>query len=339
MMVSPGRGMLTAMATPTTPLGSVTLVTGPSEFLSERTVSRALAAVSSADPDADVTPVAAARIGAGELPGLTSPSLFATARAVVVRDLQDLPDDVHDELVAYAQDPAPDVALILVHAGGPKGKRLLDLLRKAKVHEVAAEPPKPWELSRFVAAEVRQNRGTITDDAAEFLVDAVGHDLRALAAAVDQLVSDFAPEQITTEIVRRYYDGRAEVSGFDIADAAIEGRVDVALERLRWARHNREELPKLLGAFSYRFRSLTRLHEAPRGLREADLIREVGVSPKQLRDLRQQLRSWEPSGLATAIRAVAQADLDVKGGVGDPDHALERMVLSVVRARARPSPG
>jgi DNA polymerase-3 subunit delta len=149
-------------------------------------------------------------------------------------------------------------------------------------------------------------------------------------------VADFAPERITTEIVRRYYDGRAEVSGFDIADAAIQGSAAVALERLRWARHNREELPKLLGAFAFRLRALARLHAAPRGLREADLAREVGATPHQLRALRDQLRRWDEGGLVAAIHAVAQADLDVKGGVGDPDHALERMVLAVARARSTP---
>ena len=270
---------------------------------------------------------------------LTSPSLFATARAVVIRELSELPDEVHDEVVAYCQHPADDVALVLVHPGGQKGKRLLDRLRKVdRLVEIKTETPKPWETDRlagFVAAEVRHHRGKITDDAADFLIRAIGPDLRALASAAEQLVADFSPEPITTEIVRRYYDGRAEVSGFDIADAAIQGSVAGALERSRWARQNREEIPKLLGAFAFRLRSLARLQAAPRGLREADLAREVGVSPGQLRGLRDQLRAWHEEGLATAIRAVAQADVDLKGGVGDPDHALERMILAVVRARGR----
>jgi len=328
--------MLTSMSAPT-PLGTVTLITGVAEFLSERTVSRALAAVSAADPDADVTPVTASQLGVGELAGLTSPSLFAAVRAVVVRDLQDLPDTAHDELVAYAADPAQDVALVLVHAGGPKGKRLLDRLRAAAVHEVKSEPPKPWELDRFVTGEVRHHRSTIAPDAAEFLVAAVGHDLRALAAAADQLVSDFAPECITTEIVRRYYDGRAEVKSFDIADAAVDGSVALALEQLRWALHNGVPAVFVISAFASKLRELGRLHAAPRGLRGTDLAREVGVTPYRLNALSGQLRHWQPAGLARAIHAVAGADLDVKGGVGDPDHALERMVLTVVRSRSRES--
>jgi len=340
-MLSAGRDMLTAMPTATTALGAVTLVTGSAEFLSERAVGRVVAAVSAVDADADLTTVSAAQIGLGGLAELTSPSLFAAVRTVVVHELSELPDDVHDEVVAYAHHPADDVALVLVHPGGQKGKRLLDRLRTMdRVVEIKNEAPKPWDTNRFagfVAAEVRHSRAKITDDAADFLVRAIGPDLRALSAAAEQLVADFSSETITTEIVRRYYDGRAEVSGFDIADAAIEGSVARALERARWARQNREEIPKLLGAFAFRLRSLARLQAAPRGLREVDLAREVGVSPGQLRGLREHLRSWHETGLATAIRAVAQADVDLKGGVGDPDYALERLILAVVRSRGQHS--
>ncbi len=51
--------------------------------------------------------------------------------------------------------------------------------------------------------------------------------------------------------------------------------------------------------------------------------------------MRQQLRSWEPDGLAKALDAVAQADLDVKGGAADPAYAIERMVLKVAAQRRR----
>lgn len=321
-------------AATTSVLGTVTLVTGSAEFLAERTVQRALAAVAAVDADADVTPVSAGQVGPGALAQLTSPSLFATARAVVVRDLHDLPDEVHDEVVAYSRQPAEDIALVLVHPGVPKGKRLLDRLRESGVREVKSEGPKPWEMNRFVIAEVRHRHGSITEDAAEFLVAAVGTDLRALAAAAEQLVADFAPERITTDIVRRYYDGRAEVKSFDVADAAIDGRVAVALERLRWGLAGGVPAVFVISAFASGLRSLARLQAAPRGLRDADLAREVGAPPFRLKVLRAQLRGWDAAGLARAIRAVAQADLDVKGGVGDPDHALERMLLTVARARA-----
>ena len=77
---------------------------------------------------------------------------------------------------------------------------------------------------RFVSAEVRSHGGRIAEDAADLLVQAVGQDLRALAAAASQLASDFPGEPLTEAVVRQYFGGRAEVKSFAIADAAIYGR-------------------------------------------------------------------------------------------------------------------
>jgi DNA polymerase III subunit delta len=140
---------------------------------------------------------------------------------------------------------------------------------------------------------------------------------------------------VTVDLVRRYFGGRAEVKGFAVADAAISGQVASALEQLRWAIGNGVVPVLITSAFASGLRALARYTSAPRGLREGDLAREVGVPPWKLRSLRAQARGWSPSGLADAIRAVARADADVKGASGDPDHALERMVLAVAAARSR----
>ena len=69
------------------------------------------------------------------------------------------------------------------------------------------------------------------------------------------------------------------------------------------------------------------------GLREADLARQVGVPPWKLKSMRAQARGWDQGGLATALKAVAVADAEVKGAADDADFALERAILTVARAR------
>lgn len=314
-------------------LGSVTLVTGAEEFLAERTVGSVVAALRDVDSEADVSEIPAAELGPGALAELTSPSLFATSRAVVVRSLQELPDESASRVVAYAGDPAPDIALVLVHSGGQKGKGVLDKLRKAKTVEVRCDSPKPYELPRFVTAEVRAAGGRIDEPAAALLVDAVGADLRALAGAGAQLASDFVGQQIGVDVVRSYFGGRAEVKGFAVADAALAGELPKALEQLRWALHNGVAPVLMTSAFAAGLRGLARLVSAPRGMRDGDLAREVGVPPWKLKSLRVQARGWTQQGLGAAITAVARADADVKGASDDAGHALERMVLAVDAAR------
>jgi DNA polymerase III subunit delta len=317
-------------------LGHVLLVTGPEEFLNQRTVSAAVAAVRAADPESEVSETTADQISMAALGDLAAPSLFSSIRCVVVRGLEDLPDDSHDGLVDYAAAPAEEVGLILVHSGGQKGSGLLTRLRKAAaVTEVKSASLKPSEFSRFVSTEVRRHGGRIAEDAADLLVQAVGQDLRALAGAAHQLASDFPDQPLTGSTVRTYFGGRAEVKSFAIADAALLGRTSTALEELRWAIDSGTAPVLVTSAFATGLRGLAKVKSASRGLRDADLAREAGVPPWKLRVLRDQARHWDERGLAQAITAVARADADVKGAAADVAYALERMVLRVTAACTR----
>ena len=326
------------MATPRASdiLGHVTLVTGPEEFLNQRTVSTAIAAVRAAEPESEVSETSADQVSMAVLGDLAAPSLFSSIRCVVLHGLENLPDDSYDGLVEYAAAPSEDIGLILVHSGGQKGSGLLNKLRKlATVTEVKSVSLKPSEFSRFVSAEVRGHGGRIAEDAADLLVQAIGQDLRALAGAAHQLASDFPGEPLTESTVRKYFGGRAEVKSFAIADAAISGRTAVALEELRWALDSGTAAVLVTSAFATGLRGLARFRGAPRGMREADLAREAGVPPWKIRVLREQARGWDDAGLATAINAVAQADADVKGAAGDAAYSLQRMVLTVTSAHGR----
>jgi DNA polymerase-3 subunit delta len=317
-------------------VGTTTLITGANEFVAERTIGRIRAAVRAADADADLSELDASELGPGALAEIASPSLFAAIRCVVVRSLQELPDDAVDPLTAYVAAPAPDVALVLHHSGGVKGKAVLDKLRKAGSVEVKADALKAWELPKWVVAEFASHDKRVAESTARALVDAVGDDMRGLAAACDQLASDVGDEAITVEVVQRYYAGRAEVKGFAVADAAILGRTTEAIEQLRWAFSTRVDPVLITSAVAGGLRSVARYQGAPRGLREADLARELRVPPWKLKSIRAQASGWSPRGLAVAIQAAAEADAAVKGAGGDRVWACERLVISVLRARALP---
>jgi DNA polymerase-3 subunit delta len=316
-------------------LGHITLVTGPEELLNQRNVVAAITAVRASDPEAELSETTADQLSIGMLADLAAPSLFSSIRCVVVRNLEDLPDTAHDDLVEYAGSPVEEIGLVLVHSGGQKGSGLLTKLRKLKgtVREVKSEALKPSEYPRWVSNEVRSHGGRIAEDAAELLVQAIGQDLRALAGAADQLTHDFTGEPLTAARVKQYFGGRAEVKSFAVADAALFGRTATALEELRWALDNGTAPLLVTSAFASGLRGLAKLVSAPRGLRDGDLAREAGVPPWKLRILREQARGWDDRGLAHAIIAVAQADADVKGAASDAAYSLERMVLTVTGAR------
>ncbi|MDT0201066.1 DNA polymerase III subunit delta [Nocardioides sp. AE5] len=315
-------------------LGRVTLVTGPEEFLNERVVMDARAQVRAHDAEAEFSEAAGGDLSLATLGELAAPSLFSTTRCIVVRQLENLPEESVAGLLDYCADPAPDIALVLVHSGGQKGSGVLNKLRKvAAVSEHKSAALKASEFPRFVSAEVRRHGSRIDDEGADFLVQAVGSDLRSLSAAAHQLVNDFPGEGLDAEKVKRYFGGRAEAKSFAVADNAFFGRRARALEELRWALDGGTSPVLITSAFAGGVRGLARYVAAPRGMRDADLAREVGVPPWKLRTLRDQSRSWSPAGLASAIRAVAQADADIKGAAHDAAYTLEKLVLTVASLR------
>jgi DNA polymerase-3 subunit delta len=160
----------------------------------------------------------------------------------------------------------------------------------------------------------------------------VGSDLRELAMACAQLVSDTGGT-IDPEAVARYYATPAEVTGFAVADAAVDGDTSGALAQLRWALANGVSPVLVTSALATGVRQIARVAGAGRGARAAELTRDLGMPPWKVERVQRQARGWRPEGLAVALAAVADADAAVKGAGVDPAYALERAVLTIAAAR------
>ena len=135
----------------------------------------------------------------------------------------------------------------------------------------------------------------------------------------------------------RYYRGRAEATGFSVADHAVEGRLNEALEQLRWALAT-GTAPVLITSALATGRAAARpgRRRAARHANPNALAAEVGAPPWKIDRIRQQLRGWHPDGVASALQAVAEADAQVKGGGVSPEYALERAIRQIVAYRAAP---
>lgn len=326
---------MAARREPQQTFGTCVLVHGPESLLAERAVAERVAAARSQVPDAELTKVPALDLEGNRFAELTGGSLFASASIVVVEDLANLPQELFDAVLTAAKDPGEHLCLTLVHGGGQKGKGLVDKLKKSKVPLVEAVAVKAWELPKWVEGEARRTRVGMDQEAAQALVDAVGHDLRALAAAVAQLGSDWEGERVTAPMIQRYFAGRADVTSFAVADDIMGGRPGPALEKLRWALATGVAPVLVTSALASSLRGLGKYLDARSArLAQGELAREVGVPPWKLKDLSRLSRSWSPQGVSQALRAVALADAQVKGAASDPHFALEQLLLAVDRAHA-----
>ncbi len=314
----------------------ISVVVGEEELLIERAVGRLVAAAQPADaPASTVQQVRAADLGRGELAALTAPSLFGDGCVLVITGAADAAKNVADEILAMAADPSPDTVLVLTHAGGAKGKALLTGLRGHGATVI--ECPKVTRLGdrmQFIRAEFRQAQRAVEESGVRALLDALGNDLREIAAACAQLAAD-TTGVIDQAAVARYYRGRAEASGFTVADRAVEGRLGEALELLRWALAVGVSPVLITSGLAQGVRLLGRVGGASRGQPDAAVAAEVGAPPWKVDRVRQQLRGWTPDGVARAVAVVAKADAQVKGEGANPGYALEVAIREIVASRAR----
>ncbi len=316
---------------------SLHLVVGEEELLVERAVRAALDAARKADPTADLTRVQVTDLTPPELAELVSPSLFAEGRVIVLENAQDIGKEVAETVLSYVRAPADGVTLVVAHKGGGRSKAAKDLPGQLKKAGAAvtecAKVTKSGDREAFVRNEVRQAGGKIDAEAVATLIDAVGTNLRELAAAASQLVSD-TDGKVTVDEIRRYHQGKAEVTGFAVAEKAVTGDRAGAMEALRWAMQLGVPHVLVADALADAVRTVARVSAVGRA-DPFSLAGPLGMPPWKIKKAQAQARGWDQSGLADAMQVVAGLNADVKGVAADGGYALERAVLKIVAAHGR----
>ncbi|MCE1180243.1 MAG: DNA polymerase III subunit delta [Micrococcales bacterium] len=321
------------MSSPQTAVPPLVLVTGPEGLLAERAVAATLRELRELTPDVEVIRLTADGYEPGAVGMHAAPSLFGGDKAIVVQGLEEAGDELQADLLAYVAAPEPSVTLLVTHASGNRGKRVLDAMRKAKARVLDAPAVKTdRDKSDFATNEFRVARRKATPDAVRALVEAVGQDLRELASACQQLIAD-TEGVIDETVVLKYHGGKVEATGFRVADAAVAGNAGESLRLLRHAIAVGVDPVPIVAVLASQLRQLVRVGAAGRG-RSADLARDLGMAPWQVDKARRSLGGWDGEALARSIQAVAAADQEVKGGGRDPVFAVERAILTICRERS-----
>lgn len=166
------------------------------------------------------------------------------------------------------------------------------------------------------------------------MIDSLGSDLRELGGACSQLASDVALQKtIDEEDVTAYQQGRVESTGFDVADAALDGNTAIAIINLRNAISTGTDPVLIVSALAASFRTLAKVSGESRSAKSYELAQTLALPPWQIDKARRQLIGWSDNAMARAVIAIAGADADIKGAAADPKYALERAIMTVCAAR------
>jgi DNA polymerase-3 subunit delta len=304
----------------------VVFVSGPEEYFAGRAIRSLREQLKSLDESLEIHIIDAADYQAGQLLNITSPSLFAEPRLVIINGFERCSDELITDGLSYIEGPTSDTTLILRHTGSSvRGKKLVDAIRlNSNCAEVSCVAIKgDGEKLAFVQGEFAHAERRISQGAARALLDAFADDLAELAGACQQLLQDSA-ETITEEIVNRYYGGRVETNAFKVIDAALSGQSGNALGLLRHALATGADPVPLVAAISMKMRQLAKIY----GNRNASAS-SVGMAPWQMDRAKKDLSGWAEDGLALVIQKLADADAAAKGAERDPVFTLEKLVVLI----------
>ena len=284
----------------------ITLIQGGESVLADR----AIASLLVKNPQATVTQLECSEIELGAITDALAPSLFGEDRILVLREIQELAQDLQDEVTEFLSNPDPSVELVLWHKGGVKGKALLDKIKKLKPEVIAVDAiKKDGEKAQFVHDE--------------------------FARAASQLASDVASgKTIDVADVEKFQQGRVETTGFDVADATLDGKTDLALITLRQALTTGVDPVLITSALASSIRTLAKVSGSNKGVKSFELASSLGLPPWQIDKARRQLQGWTPATLSYAVVTLAEADAQIKGAAADPGYALERAILEIARAKS-----
>jgi DNA polymerase-3 subunit delta len=251
-------------------------------------------------------------------------SLFASRRAVVVRNADALKGD-GEEMVAYVDDPTPDLSLVLLTVKPDKRrtiwKRLVDAAQL-----IPAEPLKGRALRARVQESLRRRRLALRDDGLEELLERVGQDLRRLMGELEKLEAFAGGAPLSAEDVAAVLGRGLAPPLYRLGDAFAARRGRETLEFLQALLEEGEVPLKILGTFHRSLRQV-RGALALRGGRAAreELVSRLGVLPFKVSDVLEASRRWSEADLRQAFAALDRADRRIKSG-SEPRTALAAAV-------------
>jgi DNA polymerase-3 subunit delta len=243
------------------------------------------------------------------------------------------PSEDFQPLVDSMKDLPPFTELVII-GGDVKSNNPL-LLGLASMAKVSKFPMLKYdELKRWVEQRVKQaGEGSgISARAVELMVRLVGNDLWTLANEIDKL-GLFAGERTIEEAdVRAVVSHAREASVFNMVDAIMESRVNLAQELLQQLFRQGMTPAQILVMLARQARIIFQVRDMrDRGVSRGAIQTRLGLTSDFVwRKAWEQADKYSPSRLNEVYHRLLEADIAIKTGkYGDPELVLDILVAEL----------
>ena len=246
-------------------------------------------------------------------------SMFDEKKLIVVEDIFDQSEYQQEELLNYFKKRKLDsdkdnIVIFWAEEIKPDSGLFKLLKKKAKAQEFKLL--QPYKLKEWIKKYVKEQKGSIGDQAVEKLVDYTGNDLWRMSNELDKLIA-FERKKIGVEDVEELVKPEIDVNIFNTIDALGQKDKKRALKLVHDHLKKGESEMYLLDRFVYQFRNLIKVKTG--GGKD--------LHPFVFKKTQSQARNFSFEELKKIYRKLLAIDLDIKTGKVNARIALEMFIV------------
>ncbi len=279
--------------------------------------------------------------------------MFSQHRFVLVSEADRMDEEKIEMLMEYIKRPSDRTCLVL-HGQtiGHWRKYRKEIEKVGRITEHTRL--RGQKLISWMKARMAEKGKTLSEEAANYLVEVVGDHLYDLDNALEKTFLTVGTkrkieladvEEITTEVKISTVFDLTDAIGHQNLEKAL-GLLEKALESKAVFFRKEEEgskfadpIPFLLSMMAKQYWSMLVIRQmSSRQHDVSELAKELGTSPWNIKKLMDQGKSFSEASLREGILKCHQTDLAIKRSGGPKDLLMEKLVIDLCRPARAPSP-
>jgi DNA polymerase-3 subunit delta len=274
--------------------------------------------------------------------------MFSQYRFVLVREADHMDEKKVEALMEYIKKPSQSTCIVLYgQTTGSWKKHRKEIEKAGKVTEYTRL--KGRALVSWIKNRMKERGKTLSEEAADYLVEVVGDHLYDLDNALEKVFLSGGENQAIELSNMEEITSEVKVSTvFDLTDAIGHQNLEKALGILEKAMESKailfrkeeegskfgDPIPFLLSMMAKQYWSMLLIKQMSSHRRDGgDLAKELGISPWSMKKIMDQGKNFSEASLREGILKCHQADLAIKRSRGPKDLLMEKLVIDLCRPR------
>jgi DNA polymerase-3 subunit delta len=242
-----------------------------------------------------------------------------------------------DNLVSYAEDPSPNVVIVLVAEDVDRRLRTFKQLVDHSA-DIDCKPLKGRAVPRWINERLRKSGYQPTRRAAQLLADSLENDLTLMANELEKIMTYVGDKkEIDVETIKKLAFSSLQTDIFGLVDALAVGDGETACTYIRRFLMLNESFTRLIHMIARQFRLIWQIKLLlDRGLDRQAVRQRLQLHPFVVKKTSGQARNFSYDQLEKALELILETDVGLKSGRWEEQVGLERLAVRLTEQAQNP---